>query len=106
MGLIGTYVNSDLEAKLVITTANDANGNGSGTLQMGVVTLSVNIHYHFENSVGPATTLYFYGNQDDPNYYLGMAGLTDNRTYSNIQISGGLAKTNGVIPFSGVFTRS
>ena len=90
---------------LVIKEANDANGVASGTLQMGSVFVDVNIHYHFQNSSGPATSLSVWGWVADPNSFVGAAGVTNNGSYAQIELKGGVASTTAVQDISGVYKR-
>ncbi len=99
MSLTGTYVNVAQNFKLVITAANDSNGQASGTMYWGPHTIPVNIHYHYENNVGPVTNLTVVGMQDNPNKYFAGAGATNNSNYAGIQIGMSLATDNRVDSF-------
>jgi arabinogalactan endo-1,4-beta-galactosidase len=91
MSLIGTYVNVAQNYKLVITAANDANGQGTGVMHWGPHAIPVTIHYHFENNVGPVTNLNIWGSQDNPNKYLTGSGATNNQGYKSIEMGISLA---------------
>lgn len=106
MTLAGTYYDTILNAKLVISKANDGNGQGAGTLYIGGHSVDLNLLYHFQNSVGPMTTLVVSGLKNDPNQYVGAVGSTNNSNYHAIQLAGGFATTSDVISFSGTFVRS
>lgn len=99
MSLVGTYVNVAQNFKLVIANANDSNGAANGTMYWGPHTIPVNIHYHFENNVGPITNLWVAGGVDNPNKYIGAAGSTNNQNYSSIQIGISLATDGRVDTF-------
>ena len=58
----GTYKNDNINATLVISQANDANGQiTAGTLAYGGCTYQITGHYHFKNSTGPTTVIYVCG---------------------------------------------
>jgi len=85
--------------------AGDSNGQASGTFELDGVVIPVQVHYHFKDNVGPVTNLWFAGNDDDPNEYVGGAGRTDNSNYSVIAIAGGYPTHDGVRVFEGNYTR-
>lgn len=105
MSLVGTYTCKPMGAVLTVTSANDANGQGTGTFSIGGNTVNVDIHYHFANSSGPSTNLAIWGMKDDPNFYVGGAGVTNNDTYKAIQLAGGASIGPEVIHFGGSFVR-
>lgn len=105
MSLVGTYYSSDINATFTVTEANDANGNGRGVIEIDNISIPVQIHYHFENNVGPITDLWFAGGKDDPNEYVGGAGRTNNQGYAEIRIAGGYPTHNDVSTFEGTFKR-
>ncbi len=100
MSLVGTYVNVAQNFKLVITNANDSNGQASGTMYWGPHAIAVTIHYHFENNVGPITNLNMWGSQDNPNKYITGSGYTNNQNYASIQIGISLATDARVDTFT------
>lgn len=105
--MIGKYVCNDLNAEFEITEATDSNGQGKGIFKFENLSWNVSIHYHFKNSVGPETTLHFWGSKDDPNHYVGAAGcLPNNRNIASIQIAGGVASLTDANAFSGEFARA
>ena len=105
MSLIGTYVNIAQNFKLVITEANDANGQGKGTMNWGPHIIPVTIHYHFENNVGPVTNLNVYGNVDNPNKYFTGTGSTNNQGYRTIEIGMSLGTGTRVDTFHTILDR-
>ncbi len=103
--LVGNYEHAALEARIEITEANVANGQGKGIFHYESIEVPFALKFHFENSSGPITNLTICGSKDDPNQYLGAAGLTTNQGYPTIEVAGGLARTNGVISMTGVYKR-
>ncbi|MFT5824419.1 MAG: hypothetical protein ACI8ZM_005687 [Crocinitomix sp.] len=105
MSLVGTYHSSEVNSTFIVTEANDANGQGKGTIEISGITIPVTIHYHFENNVGPQTDLWFAGNKDNPNEYVGGAGTTSNQNYDVIKIAGGYPDGTDVLAFEGNYKR-
>jgi hypothetical protein len=105
MSLNGKYYCAEIKSSLVIENANNANGQANGTFELDTITIPVNIHYHFENNVGPKTNLWFAGNLDNPNEYVGGAGLTQRDAFTNIQIAGGYPVSDSVKTFEGKYVR-
>ncbi|MCU0423012.1 MAG: hypothetical protein MUC81_09400 [Bacteroidia bacterium] len=105
MSLTGKYYCSEINATLVIQNSNDSNGQANGSITIDNVTIDINIHYHFENNVGPVTDLNFKGQKDNPNYYVGGSGRTTTPDFSVIRIAGGYPTANDVNTFEGSFHR-
>jgi len=105
MSLVGKYHSKEINSNLIIKDANNANGQASGQIEIGGITIPVKIHYHFENNVGPVTNLWFAGNQDNPNEYIGGAGRTNNTNFATIDIAGGYPTDKDVSSFEGTYVR-
>lgn len=105
MSLVGKYFCSQLNSTFTVESANDANGQAKGTIEIDGVVIAVQIHYHFENNVGPITDLWFAGNKDNPNYYVGGVGRTNNQGYKMIKIAGGYPTNSDVNTFEGEYLR-
>ena len=105
MELTGKYYSSEINSTLVIDKANVSNGQASGNIELDGINVPVNIHFHFENNVGPVTDLSFSGNVDNPNEYVGGAGRTNNQNYSSIKIAGGYPTGKDVNTFEGEYKR-
>ena len=105
MSLVGTYVNIAQNYKLVITEANDSNGQGRGIMNWGPHAIPVTVHYHFENNVGPVTNLNIWGSLDNPNKYLTASGATNNQGYRSIEIGISLATDSRVDTFRTILDR-
>ena len=107
MSLVGTYVCNAIPAKLIVTEANDANGQAKGVMEFGDgIVIHVQMHYHYKNNVGPDTDLWFAGNNDDPNQYVAGVGITNNQGFPKIEIAGGFPLENGVQAFHDTFVRA
>lgn len=108
MTLAGNYFCQALNSRFVVERADDSNGSASGYFEMqgkdGNVVIPVTIHYHFENNVGPITNLWFAGNDDNPNEYVGGAGRT-NTSFEVIQLAGGYPTHESVETFMGDYVR-
>ena len=105
MSLVGTYQCASLNSSFVVENANNANGSANGVFKMDGMIIPVTIHYHFENNVGPVTNLWFGGGNDNPNHYVGGAGLTNNSTYAEIILGFGWPTPGGVRTFSGSYVK-
>ena len=105
MQLVGTYVNIAQNFKLVITDANDANGEGKGIMHWGKIEIPVSMHYHFEKNVGPVTDLIIWGFKGDPNQFFTGSGSTNNRDYKTINIGMSLATGERVVTFHTILDR-
>ena len=105
MGLVGKYYSSEINSYFVVQEANDSNGQADGYIEIDGITIPVNIHYHFENNVGPVTDLNFSGNKDNPNYYVGGSGRTTAPDFSSIRIAGGYPTALDVNTFEGEYKR-
>ncbi|MGH1338958.1 MAG: hypothetical protein ACRBFS_22775 [Aureispira sp.] len=105
MALTGKYHCSEINSTINITEADNRTGQASGTIEIGGSTISINIFYHFENSVGPVTNLWLAGNKNDPNQYVGAAGVTENTSFSTIRVAGGYSAEAEVNTFEGTYRR-
>jgi hypothetical protein len=105
MSLVGKYFCAEINSTLTIDSADNANGQASGSIIVASVEVPVNIHYHFENNVGPVTDLWFAGNQDNPNYYVGGAGRAVSMNFESIKLAGGYPTAADVISFEGDYKR-
>ena len=107
MGLIATYSCAELGATLEITAADTSNGQGSATLKLEDVTVGMNMHYHFENNVGPKTVFQFWGSNVYGWTFSGAAGYSESTDGSSgIELSGAISTLNGLTSFSGTFLQS
>jgi len=100
MSLVGTYVNVAQNFTLIITEANDSNGTGKGTMNWGLHSIPVTLHYHFKNNTGAETNLTVLGSQDNPNKYFAGAGYATGPSFGSIQIGMSLATENRVDTFA------
>lgn len=106
MSIQGTYNNKALNAKLVITEANDSNGQGKGTFSIGGASYEVALHYHFDNNTGPTTVMQIWTSNTYGWDYVGAAGSTPTADGSKgITLAGGFANTKTTNGFSGLFTK-
>ena len=104
--LQATFSCKELGASLTIREANDRNGSGKGSFSMGGVTVPVSIHYHFENHGTKGTNYTIWGNTDNPNHYVGIAG--DSKTTGadrGMTLAGGLSISGQTTSFSCFFRR-
>ncbi|MCA1400209.1 hypothetical protein [Bradyrhizobium sp. BRP56] len=92
--LQGTYVNDNIGAKLVISQANDANG------QITAASISYNGHnypatghYHFKNSAGPTTVAVLTGLNDDIGY-VALSLTAENQEFKRLKSFDGLVDFN------------
>ncbi len=104
--LVGTYVNKNLGSELKVTEADDRTGTGQGVFSIGGQSVKVEIHYHFKNSTGNETTIWFKGNIDDPNMYVGGSAYSDNRSFPDLMIAGGYSDLSGTVGYSGKYSKS
>lgn len=97
----GTYT-SDTPgiSKLVISSANDANGQMSGTVTVfpgadGVeeTTLNFTGHYHYKNSNGPGVAFHLGAGKDSNDLYVGFCGTgtAENGSFNSLLLTGGAA---------------
>ena len=97
--MVGTYKNEVTGEVLQVTKADNSNGSMAGTLQIptngSTVTISVTGNYHFINSTGPGTNLFFSGAQNDPNLFETWAASTDSSTYKELRGAGGRSVSSG-----------
>jgi hypothetical protein len=106
MNLEGTYIFYELNAKLVITSADNHDGQGEGIFVLGGMEIPVGIQFHFKDSIDPETTLEIHGWNNDPNQYVGAAGSTSiANNFAEINLAGGVATIDNVISFGGKFVR-
>jgi len=105
--LNGKFSCAELGATLTISDAFDGNGSGKGVFTMGGMTIPVQLHYHFENSVGKRTNYRLWGSNEDPNQYVGMAGASETPFATNgISMAGGLSILGQTTGFSCFFKRA
>ena len=105
MPLQGVYVCPELGAKFDIQEADVATGEAKGVILIADVEINVNIHFHFENNVGPTTDLWFAGNSDDPNEYIGGAGMATTMDFPLLTLGGAYPTQYSVLTFEGEFHR-
>lgn len=99
----GVYLCPELGARLDIQEADVATGEAKGNILIADVEIDINIHYHFENNVGPTVDLWFAGNSDDPNEYIGGAGMSSTPDFILLKIGGAYPTQNSVLTFEGEF---
>ncbi len=105
-------------SELVISSADDSNGQLSGILTVypgaeGVdqVTLNITGHYHYQNSVGPGVSMWIGGWDDGPNLYVGMAltGTASGGSFNLLLGTGGMVISNDsggdAFPWTGTFNK-
>jgi hypothetical protein len=105
MPLQGVYFSPDLGARFDIQEADVATGEAKGVILIADVEINVNIHFHFENGVGPTTDLWFAGNNDDPNEYIGGAGMATTQDFLVLKLAGAYPTQSDVLTFEGEFHR-
>lgn len=104
--IVGTYTNAALNAKLVITFADDSNGLIKGTFSLGGSTWSVTGNWN-TSSISPSAAFYFSGSALNPTAFVGGAGAATNVTFSETSISVSIAEKGGVLSsLEGRFVRS
>lgn len=103
----GTYTNASMNAKLVITSADDATGAIAGNLTVGTNTWPIQGGWNASN-VMPNAVFYFSGGSNNPASTVGGVGASTNcYTFENTTISISIALTGGVVTsLSGRFVRS
>lgn len=106
MTLVGTYTEPKIGAVLQITKADNNVGQASGSFFFQGTIIPVTINYHFIDAGSSGTTYRFSGADNDPNYYVGGAGYSQQIVAeTGIQIAGGYSSLKNVVPFSGLFVR-
>ena len=105
--IVGTYSNQALSAKLVIKTANDANGDISGSFSMGSQTWDVKGTWN-TSSMTPSAGFYFTGTNLKPTVMLAAIGASPNfQSFEHTTISISTAQAGGVVTtVSGQFKRA
>jgi len=105
MPLEGVYTCPEIGAKFTVLEADVATGQAKGVILVADVEINVNIHFHLENNVGPVTDFWFAGNNDDPNEYIGGAGIAKTPNYVLLNIAGAYPTQYHVLTFDGEFYR-
>ena len=105
MSLEGKYYCSEINSTFTVTEADVRNGQGKGSIEIDNINIPVQIHYHFENNVGPITDLWFAGSNYDPNEFVGGSGRTNNQGFAVIKIAGGYPTRSDVNTFEGEYKR-
>ncbi len=105
MPLEGNYFCPEIGARFTVQEADVATGQAKGVILVADVEINVNIHFHLENNVGPTTDLWFAGNNDDPNEYIGGAGMASTLDYSILNLAGAYPTQYSVLTFEGEFHR-
>lgn len=102
----GTYKNDNIGATLVISQANDSNGQiSSASIAYGGKTYPATGHYHFKNSGGP-TTCVVLSATDDTTGYIGLALAADNMQFKELKSFGGYVTFGAeAIGLGGAFVR-
>lgn len=105
--IIGTYTNASLNAKLVITKADDANGSISGTFSVGAASWPILGTWN-TSTITPNAVFYFTGSGLKPTVVVSGSGASPNfQTFANTTINVSMAATGGVVNnLSGPFVRS
>lgn len=105
MPLQGAYFCPEIGARFTVLEADVATGEAKGIILIADVEINVNIHFHLENNVGPVTDFWFAGNNDDPNEYVGGAGMAKTPDYILLNIAGAYPTQYNVLTFEGEFHR-
>jgi hypothetical protein len=105
MSLKGTYYCSEINSTLIIDGVDNATGQANGTIEIDNIAIPIMMHYHLENNTGPVTDLWFAGNLDNPNKYVGGAGRVESTSYKSIKIAGGYPTENDVNTFEGTYKK-
>lgn len=109
MSLSGAFKNTNTGEVLTITSANDSNGALAGTLTSNGRVLQVTGHYHFANSVGPATSIAFIAIADDPNVYEAWTASATAQGYTQLIAMGSrstiVGTTMTTVGLGGAFVR-
>ena len=102
----GTYKNDNIGATLVISQANDSNGQiGSASLTYGGRTYPASGHYHFKNSSGP-TTVVVLNALDDSVGYIGLALTAPDMQFNELKSFGGFVNFDSTaVGLGGAFMR-
>jgi hypothetical protein len=104
--IVGTYTNAALNAKLVITFADDSNGAIKGTFSQAGD--SWNISGNWNNStISPNAVFYFGGSTLQPTVFVAGAGAATTTSFADTTISISIAQKGGVVSaLEGRFVRS
>lgn len=104
--IVGTYTNTALNAKLVITSADDSNGAIQGTFSLGGTNWPVTGNWN-TSTISPNAVFFFSGYGLNPTVFVGGAGAATTLGFSDTNISVSLAQKGGVISsLEGRFVRS
>jgi hypothetical protein len=105
--IVGTYSNEALSAKLVIRTANDANGDITGSFSMGPQTWDVKGTWN-TSSMTPSAGFYFTGTNMKPTVMLTGIGASPNfQTFEHTTLTISTAQAGGIVTtVSGQFKRA
>ncbi|MDH6686978.1 hypothetical protein AB7M56_007908 [Bradyrhizobium elkanii] len=104
--LQGTYVNDNIGAKLVISKANDSNGQiTDASISYNGQNYPATGHYHFKDSTGPTTVAVLTGLDDDTGY-VALSLTAENQEFKRLKSFGGLANFDAeTIGLGGAFIR-
>ena len=102
MSLDGNYYSSDKKYVLRISDANNNNGTADGTIETDHVMIPIKIGYHMEDTV---TNLWFAGQLEAPDKFIGGAGKTDTYSNSKIQLAYGFSDAEDVKSYKMEFKR-
>lgn len=102
----GTYKNDNIGATLVISQANDGNGQiASASLTYAGKTYPATGHYHFKNSSGPSTCV-IVNALDDDSGYISLALVSDTMDFKELKSFGGrVTFDTAAIGLGGAFRR-
>lgn len=102
----GTYMNSNIEAKLVISQANDSNGQiTAASITYNGTTYQATGHYHFKNSTGPTTAIYISA-MDASVGALAFTMAAGDMSFKELKSYGGFVDyNNNAVGLGGAFVR-
>ena len=104
--IVGTYTNAALNAKLVITAADDSTGAIKGTFSLGAANWAVTGNWN-TSTISPNAVFYFSGSALNPTVFVGGTGAATSLSFSDTNISVSLAQKGGVLSsLEGRFVRS
>ena len=106
MAINGTYYCQDLDSTLVINNpGNMPGGTVSGSFELDGMTININATMNMENTEGMMVVdFWFGGNNNNPNEYVGGAGMQDMNANPNaLQVAGAYPTAEGVATFDGEY---
>lgn len=104
--IVGNYKNDNIGATLVISQANDSNGQiTAATVTYAGQTYPATGHYHFKNSTGPTTAIAITALNDGVGY-ISLALTATDMNFRELKSFGGYVTFDAVaIGLGGAFVR-